>query len=98
LPAPPSFGSTANLEALAMDSNKATPVVGDQDSSNHSPRFSITSSLQTVPYCVKKDEGVNMREIFRVCSGVSLSAAPHLAYILVCGILRAFTDGVLPNL
>lgn len=45
LPAPPSFGSTANLEALAMDSNKVTPVVGDQDSSNHSPRFSITSSL-----------------------------------------------------
>jgi hypothetical protein len=39
LPAPPSFGSTANLEALAMDSNKATPVVGDQDSSNHSPRM-----------------------------------------------------------
>jgi hypothetical protein len=39
LPAPPSFGSTANLEALALDFNKATPVVGDQDSSNHSPRM-----------------------------------------------------------
>jgi hypothetical protein len=40
LHAPPAFGSSANLEALAMDSNKATsPVVEDRDSSNHSQRM-----------------------------------------------------------
>ncbi|CAM6027664.1 unnamed protein product [Sphagnum balticum] len=88
LPAPPSFGSTANLEALAMDSNKATPVVGDQDSSNHSPSQSyphlpmheVTVATIDKPKLLSQlsallaDVGLNIREahVFSTVDGYSL--------------------------
>ncbi|CAK9203622.1 unnamed protein product [Sphagnum troendelagicum] len=77
LHAPPAFGSSANLEALAMDSNKATsPVVEDRDSSNHSqsqsyphlPMHEVTVATIDKPKLLSQlsallaDVGLNIRE------------------------------------